>query len=411
MSSQKNRQLLKKIRFIILTTLPNTISSSFNQIPEIDIQFEVNCLKILKNQIKIQEKLDIINKKLDDREMNKRLIFKYQKVLEIISSTPLFMISSLPLPTFKQRKALKRSYQFGVGKGKYKRSGSRKIQKKRKNHLKTIEPSLYPDYINLTSDMFSKLLNKVRSNNCKINYGSSKLTMEEKVFTTLRYFKGGNSLSILGNELGVSPSTLCKCITESSISLMTALSNEIKVDNLSSTEPHPALGTSGSIDHTHFTTGKSDVLQREKYRKDKGHANIAMVVVNREGLISYFNSGFRGASNDNRVVALSDLNNISNFKLNADGGFRSTHLNLIHPKNIPENASNALLKYERVIVEICNAYIKRFGILNSNWGNKKKYFQSVVSLVCAQLTNLFLREGTIRDKSIIEISDRPLNNE
>jgi hypothetical protein len=177
----------------------------------------------------------------------------------------------------------------------------------------------------------------------------------------------------------------------------------IKLENLNNLTPHPIFKTYGAIDHTHCKTSRTNLLQRENYRADKGHAYISTVITNRNGIICHFESGFRGATNDNRVVEMCKIN-LEN-KICGDKGFKNTHINIITPRDISSVLLRPSLNDERVVVEITNSCIKRYSVLQNNWLNQKPYLHAFVALACAQLTNLKLINSPIRNDDSIQASD------
>jgi hypothetical protein len=383
----------------------NAIFMDHNQLNE-----NINQFRIIKKYNEIKELLN------DIEELRKSTtITKKTKQLDKITVEIIYTISSIPIPLFqphplvshKQKKAMRYSKFYGVGKGNYIRSKKKISYKKRKLDINKINKMHYKNYINLSKEQFEFLLIKVNFVVLKKKM-KRKLGRKNSLFACLMYLKGNVSRFIICEFFGISYSTISRLIEENVLLIITALNNIININNLSTEAPHPILKVCGSIDHTHCRTSRSNLLQRENYRADKGHAYISTVITNREGIICHFETGFRGATNDNRVVAMS-RERFPN-KLCGDAGFRNTHLNILTPKDLPNPVLRALLNYERVVVEITNACIKRYGVLKNNWLNQKPYLHSFVALACAQLTNLQLMESPIRDKLNIKACDNIISN-
>ncbi len=170
-------------------------------------------------------------------------------------------------------------------------------------------------------------------------------------------------------------------------------------------EPHPLLNTVGSVDHTHIKIGRTRYDQRRFYRADKGHAIIGQITVDRCGKIIHVAFGYRGSSNDQLVLSLSNLLTLlpDDMKLCADGGFSSKKfgVHLVTPTDITKNEElKHMQKVERVIVECTIGFIKRHEILASRF---RMDICLLPVVVCSMLTNRFMeqtshpntREGTI----------------
>lgn len=175
------------------------------------------------------------------------------------------------------------------------------------------------------------------------------------------------------------------------------------------TEPHPLFGTYGSIDHTHIRIGRSRYDQKRYYRADKGHAIIAQVTVDRIGKIIHISAGYRGNSNDQLVLSLSNVMSLlgETTRMCTDGGFSSGLFGsrLVTPSAIEGAVMQHFQKVERVIVECTIGFMKRYDILSSRFRFSLPLFPVVV-IVCGLLTNLYLEGHPIRTKEYVRQRDQ-----
>jgi hypothetical protein len=371
------------------------------------LNYDINVLEIketIKQILFIIKQIVLLLDKLPENNSKRRIEINFMHIIKVIISVLPPMPPPPLLPSYIQRKAIRYSNDFGVGKGNYIRRKRKNVRLK-KNYLNKINENSYKKYINLDKYQFRYVYSKVKNiYKCKRR---SLMNLEEKLFMVLIYLKGNMSRSVLSDFFNISIASVSRYIEQCIILIVTALYSSIQIKDLNKTLPHPIFKTIGSIDHTHFKTSRTNLLQSENYRKDKRHGYIAMVVVNRTGKICYIDTGYKGSTNDNKVVQLSKFNNDN--KLAADGGFINTKLNLVTPKHVSKNDA-PLLNFDRVVVEITNAFLKRYQVLSRNWINQKPYLQPFAAIACAQLTNLTLEKSPIRSNSEIMKIDELLSN-
>lgn len=97
------------------------------------------------------------------------------------------------------------------------------------------------------------------------------------------------------------------------------------------------------------------------------------------------------------------------FLINVDNGFSVNTLPnnvLISPTSISKEFVG-MQKFERVVIEIANAFLKRFDIL-SRLCKFPQSFQTHIVMACALLTNIYLHQYPIRSVEIISSKDKEL---
>ncbi len=333
----------------------------------------------------------------------------------------------LPPPSNRTRKLLRARFPAtGKGGAIIRRP---KITKKRKNPFEKLKQnhSLFLSQTGVELPMFREILQRTwqsieqprprlfnsmqqivrnigRSNN------TNRLSTENRLLMILMILKQGLKFDTAAFLFGVSPSFVSFDFRHVVFSISVHCRHYIQWPQ--AWQQHPILGTSGSLDHTHFRIGRTRFDQRKYYRKDKGHAVIGQVITDRLGEIRSFFVGPRGCSNDQLVVSLSNISRIvpSGVSFAADAGFSGNRFSfLLTPDDCDDTEMKHFQKVERVVVECSIGFLKRFGILSGRFRCGIVMLPRVAH-TCALLTNLFLVAHPIRTQSSITILDNMMQD-
>lgn len=242
---------------------------------------------------------------------------------------------------------------------------------------------------------------------------TNQLSPANRLLACLMILRQSCKFSVLQVNFGYSITTCSVDFRHVLMAIFVSERNSIKIPEQWN-EPHPLLNTVGSVDHSHFKIGRTRYDQSRYYRRDKGHAIIGQVTVDRCGNIIHLSVGYRGSSNDQLILSLSKIISLlpKGSRLCADGGFRGKDLgvHLVIPEDLTDDEMlSHFQKVERVIVECTIGFIKRYEILSTRFRHNITLLP-IVAMVCACLANKFLKNHPIRTPESVESFDEHLKH-
>lgn len=350
-------------------------------------------------------------------------------LLKILLMTPPPLLPQLPPPTNKVKRLFHKAVLPGIGRGNsYIRRRKRQVVRKDFYSKLRRNDELFSSHTGMSHQDFLELLERTKdkimaprdihffsqsvSSNRRTPY-TNRLSPANRLLACLMILRQSCKFSAIQMSFGYSKAAISNEFRHVLMAIFVTEGESIKIPQ-EWNPPHPLLGTIGSVDHSHFKIGRTRYDQSRFYRRDKGHAIIGQVTVDRCGNIIHMSVGYRGASNDQLILSLSNVVSMlpRGKRLCADGGFRTKDLglHLVTPDNLKEDEIlSHFQKVERVIVECTIGFVKRYEILSSRFRHNIALLP-LVAMVCACLTNKFLQKHPIRTPESVANFDEHLEH-